>query len=43
LIVSRLQIIEEVASDAMDKVNADAFAEAYKDLANMYRSLGAER
>jgi hypothetical protein len=39
LILNRLQIIEEVASDAMDKVNADAFDEAYKDLANMFRSL----
>jgi len=43
LIVSRLQIIEEVAFEAMDKVNADAFAEAYKDLFNMYRSLVAGR
>jgi len=43
LIVSRLQIIEEVALEAMDKVNADAFAEAYKDLFNMYRSLVAGR
>jgi outer membrane biosynthesis protein TonB len=35
LIVSRMQIIEELAPDAMDEVNAAAFAEAYKDLANM--------
>ena len=39
LIVSRLQIIEELAPDAMDKVNADAFREAYKDLSNMYARL----
>jgi hypothetical protein len=36
LVVSRLALIEELAPDAMDQVNADAFAEAYKDLANMY-------
>jgi hypothetical protein len=35
LIVSRLRIIEEVGPDAMDGVNADAFLEAYKDLANL--------
>ncbi len=35
LIVSRLWIIEEVGPDAMDKVNADAFLEAYKDLVNL--------
>ena len=35
LIVSRLQLIEQLAPDAMDQVNADAFAEAYKDLTNM--------
>ena len=35
LILSRLALIEQVALDAMDKVNADAFAEAYKDLSNM--------
>jgi hypothetical protein len=35
LIVNRLQLIEELAPYAMDQVNADAFAEAYKDLANM--------
>ena len=39
LIVSRLQLIEDLAPDAMDKVNADAFAEAYKDLANMFAGL----
>jgi len=35
LIVSRLRIIEEVGPYAMDKVNADAFQEAYKDLVNL--------
>ncbi len=35
LIVSRLILIEMVGPDAMDKVNADAFREAYKDLANL--------
>jgi hypothetical protein len=35
LIVSRLMLIEELAPDAIDDVNAAAFAEAYKDLANM--------
>jgi hypothetical protein len=35
LIVSRIQLIEELAPYAMDQVNADAFAEAYKDLVNM--------
>ena len=35
LILSRIQIIEEIAPDAMDEINADAFLEAYKDLVNM--------
>jgi hypothetical protein len=35
LILNRLQLIEELAPNAMDQVNADAFAEAYKDLVNM--------
>ena len=39
LIVSRLLLIEDVAGDAMDQVNADAFQEAYKDLVNMYQAL----
>lgn len=39
LIVSRLQLIEDLAPDAMDDANADAFAEAYKDLTNMYARL----
>jgi hypothetical protein len=36
LIVNRIQLIEELAPDAMDDVNAAAFQEAYKDLVNMY-------
>jgi hypothetical protein len=39
LIVNRLQIIEEYAPAAMDGVNARSFAEAYKDLMNMYARL----
>ena len=35
LILNRIQLIEELAPYAMDQVNADAFAEAYKDLNNM--------
>ena len=35
LIVSRLELIDELAPYALDKVNADAFAEARKDLVNM--------
>lgn len=35
LIVSRLELIEELEADAMDDVNSDAFAEAKKDLRNM--------
>lgn len=35
LIVSRIWLIEQVGWDAMDQVNADAFAEAYKDLVNL--------
>jgi len=34
-ILSRLQLIEAIALDAMDKVNWDAFQEAYKDLLNL--------
>ncbi len=39
LIVSRIFLIEELAPDAMDKVNWDAFLEAHKDLVNMYARL----
>ncbi|HVT82231.1 MAG TPA: hypothetical protein VHM90_16430 [Phycisphaerae bacterium] len=35
LIESRLALIEEVADEAMDDVNAAAFSEAYRDLQNM--------
>jgi hypothetical protein len=35
LILSRMLLIEQVGSDAMDTVNADAFQEAYKDLVNL--------
>ena len=39
LILNRIQLIEELAPNAMDQVNADAFAEAYKDLVNMVNGL----
>src|ERR1051325_1611946 len=35
LILNRLALIEAVGPDAADQVNADAFAEAYKDLLNL--------
>jgi hypothetical protein len=35
LIANRLRLIEELAPLAMDQINADAFAEAYKDLQNL--------
>jgi hypothetical protein len=35
LILNRIRLIESLAPLAMDSVNADAFAEAYKDLQNM--------
>lgn len=35
VILNRIQLIETVGPDAMDKVNADAFQEAYKDLVNL--------
>ena len=35
LILNRIQLIESVAWDAMDEVNAAAFQEAYKDLVNL--------
>jgi hypothetical protein len=40
LIVSRLDLIEQMAPGAMDDTNAAAFAEAYKDLNNMLVKLG---
>ena len=35
IILNRIQLIETVGPDAMDKTNADAFQEAYKDLVNL--------
>lgn len=42
LIKGRLAIIVKHAPDAMDDVNAAAFAEAYKDLVNMLTSLNGK-
>jgi hypothetical protein len=42
LILSRIQLIEEVGPKAMDEVNADAFSEAYKDLTNMVDRLAKQ-
>ena len=42
LVMSRLALIEELAPDAMDEVNAAAFAEAHKDLTNIARRLTGE-
>lgn len=42
LIERRIQIIELLGPDAMDDVNAAAFAEAYKDLVDMYYSVESE-
>ena len=39
LIASRIELIEEVAGDAMDEDNYAAFLEAYKDLVNMWLRL----
>jgi hypothetical protein len=36
LIESRIKLIEQLAPGAMDEANFAAFAEAYKDLVNMY-------
>ena len=35
VILNRIELIEAVGPDAMDKTNADAFQEAYKDLVNL--------
>jgi len=35
VILNRMTLIEELADNAMDKANADAFQEAYKDLVNL--------
>ncbi|HSU56250.1 MAG TPA: hypothetical protein VLT36_19480 [Candidatus Dormibacteraeota bacterium] len=42
LILNRLQLIELLGPSAMDKVNADAFEEAYKDLLNLANMALAE-
>jgi hypothetical protein len=42
LIVNRIAIIEQLAPFAMDEANDAAFAEAYKDLINMYRRVSAQ-
>lgn len=39
LIQNRIELIETLANDAMDEVNAAAFEEAYKDLQNMRRKV----
>jgi hypothetical protein len=39
LIASRLELIEELAPTAIDEANFNAFAEAYKDLTQMYGRL----
>lgn len=39
LIVYRLRLIEDLADNSMDKVNAAALAEAHKDLVEMYAKL----
>lgn len=35
LILSRLELLDDIRPYAMDKINADAFDEAYKDLINL--------
>jgi hypothetical protein len=35
LILNRIELIEAIAGDAMDEVNADAFQEAYQDLVTL--------
>jgi len=42
LVVRRLKLIEELAPQAIDQVNAKAFAEAYKDLAELYQRLAGK-
>jgi hypothetical protein len=43
LIQNRIALIEQLAPNAMDQVNAAAFKEAYKDLVNMRAKLRANR
>jgi hypothetical protein len=42
LILNRIQLIEDVAADAMDEVNAAAFQEAYKDLVDLALQIMAD-
>lgn len=42
LISSRLQLIERLMPEAMDRVNADAFQEARKDLVKMHAKLSQQ-
>jgi hypothetical protein len=42
LIASRIQLIEEHAAAALDETNAAAFAEAYKDLVNLWQRLSQQ-
>lgn len=39
VIANRIQLIEQMAPQAMDGANAAAFAEAYKDLVNLYNGI----
>jgi len=39
IVLNRIALIEDLAPDAMDQVNSDAFAEAYKDLTNIAEKL----
>jgi hypothetical protein len=38
----RIQLVEDLAPDAMDKANSDAFQEAHKDLVNMANRLNRQ-
>lgn len=42
VIASRIQLIQELAPFSIDQGNTDAFAEAYKDLVNLYNGLPAD-
>ena len=42
LIMSRMELIEQIAADAMDETNAKAFAEAYKDLTKLLIKVSQE-
>ena len=43
LIQSRLELIELIANDAMDDVNADAFIEAYVDLLKLREKIARKQ